>query len=748
MNRLFRMRRYNEKKSVFDVLFPQSVTSNILRRDDGGVLETYLKYYDRHVQGSMPHLNRAKSRGTYRKLEANIPGKILVDGFPLVLTVHTGIECEATLNFNGSGDKPILNCAGDRIPGGQCAGSSMFMVWSKAKDAWILLSSDSYSDITKIVLPVKHHFNYEAEYDGQTAIVIPDFDYHSDGIEVNYGQTILRNDLDYEFHLRAPNTLNLKGFSLMKGDLIHCTITKYITTAKHGIYKYTLGTTEYTVRITGDNTNVINLPIEAIGAHEVTVNYGQTILREAIDYEFNENRDAITLKEFSVVDGDIITFKATRFIESNGEVVPNNWGATGNYRYAIKLLREEYEATENNITIVPVPNFNRKKDELYIVRDNHLLVYDVDYTIDTLNQVVLLNSHLDEGDALYFTIRQGAMIDVPNFNVIDATGTSGQHLHIDISYSILCNFYTLVVRLKYNLQTAPTVKCIDGPAEPICDCFGNPVLEGYKAGSFLWLVYNGDTHTWYSLGHGQLDVTSRYPITLTKEGYANFFGGIPETVYVGDDHLGETVIEHGLGRKPAAIIVHPSEPPMRDGNRAVIGDIWYEADETYLYVGNTGDATSKFYWSVTNQDTTTSLTTYLETEIKRITEEMEAERKHLWDEMHKFQDGVVGTLNYTPGRIYTRSVVFESPEDDVYTIPIPDFTYNLDKILVNYGQTILREDLDYKLIPGGIELLNIKLPKDDIVQFVVIRQDPIIENPDLLIDGPVTGDYRVDPIMP
>ena len=49
MNRLFRIRRFNKKKGIFDILFPQTVTQNVLRRDDGGVLEDYLVDYDKNI---------------------------------------------------------------------------------------------------------------------------------------------------------------------------------------------------------------------------------------------------------------------------------------------------------------------------------------------------------------------------------------------------------------------------------------------------------------------------------------------------------------------------------------------------------------------------------------------------------------------------------------------------------------------------------------------------------------------------
>src|SRR5699024_7449375 len=124
----------------------------------------------------------------------------------------------------------------------------------------------------------------------------------------------------------------------------------------------------------------------------------------------------------------------------------------------------------------------------------------------------------------FFTILQGAMMDVPNFNVIRATGQDGQHILIDMSYSILCNWYVLLIKLKHDLLSAPTLKCIDGPAEPICDCFGEPVRGGYKAGSYLWVVYDQDEHVWYSLSHSQIDIADLVPEVEVRSGIANFTG--------------------------------------------------------------------------------------------------------------------------------------------------------------------------------------------------------------------------------
>ena len=703
MNRLFRIRRFNKKKGIFDILFPQTVTQNVLRRDDGGVLEDYLVDYDKHIINGLLHLNRAKSYGTNRHLEAHIRNKTLYNGFPLLLTTHTNVECEPTLNFNNSGPKPILSGSGDPIPGGQCEGTVMFLIYSEEKDAWTLLSSDTYSDITKVLMPIVREYTYVATHDDESLIVIPGFDAHTNMIDINYGQTILRAGLDYEFVKNAPNTIRLLNFSINTNEILFCKITSYSVTAKRGSFKYVLDAEDFPVTINENGVDTLEIPQPAIGTNYLEINYGQTIMRNGLDYEITEDAEHVKFK-FPLYKNDVIVFRSIKMIETNGDIVPNNWGATGNYRYNLNVLHEEYIATEDNITVIPVPNYNRRKDELTVIRNNHMLVYDVDYTVDTLDQVVLLTSHLDTNDAIYFTILQGAMMDVPNFNVINASGDSAQHIHADMSYGLLVDFYTLLVKLKYDLDSAPTLKCIDGPAEPICDPFGNPVIGGYKAGAYLWLVYNEKQHVWYSLSHGSLDVTATYPTFKVAEGDARFFGNQPLDITYGDDPnmIGETVIKHGLGMIPADITIRPIEPPGIDPDtkeRQSIGDVWSRADKENLYVGNSGNATSLFHWVVSTQTQNTDLRTYL--------------------------DNAIRELKKRPGNFVTRLAAVTIADRGVTRVEVPDFNPDTDKIfMVNYGQTVLRENEDYVVDGGAIELYYINFNPGDVVQFMILIQAP------------------------
>ena len=697
MNRFIRMRKYNPSSNSgkFDVLFPQTITTNILRSNDHSVLESDLDNYDRHLENPVMHLNRALSEGTARALSVHLKDKVLVDNFALLLTLHIDLECEPTLSFNDSEPQEIISASGDRIPGGQIEGSAILLIWKKSLQKWVLLSSDNFTDITKIVLPVESEYVFEAPADNTTLITIPGFNKRSDKLQVNYGQTILRQGLDYEFHKVGNDTIELLGFGLDKGDLLYCTITTFITTAKRGHYRYELKATDHVVTATKDGQTTFKLPAEADGAHSIVVNHNQTILRNNLDYQYNDKHTEITLTKYGMNKDDKLVFTITQFVEAPGEIVPNNWGATGNYRYSLNVIHTSYTATEDDVAVIAVPGFNYKKDHISVIQDNKLFIYDVDYTVDEIGNVVLLKKTLKTGEEIFFTILQGAMMDVPNFNVIRATGQDGQHILIDMSYSILCNWYVLLIKLKHDLLSAPTLKCIDGPAEPVCDCFGEPVRGGYKAGSYLWVVYDQDERVWYSLSHSQIDIADLVPEVEVISGIANFTG-TPDT-----EKYYETVVPHNLGVVPSTITVEPCEPPVRleDGTITTIGDIWSYADENNLYVGNSGLSTSKFRWSVSTQSRTNDLRAYIDQEIDRLQQE--------------------------PGNLVIKLSTYTAEEDNVSVIRnINNFVAGVDQIIVNYNQTILRNGIDYTLHSkyNGLELNTFTLDKGDILQFTILKQ--------------------------
>lgn len=698
MYRLFRMRRYNPKSitNKYDCLFPQAITTNILRNENGGVLESDLLRYDRHLADNVTHINRALSSGSARVLFVQLKEKALVDNMPILITLHTDLEAAPTLQLNDYGAYPIVNAKGEQIPGGQIEGSRILVVFNAANKVWQLISDITNSDMTKVVLPVQTEYVYTAEADGETIFVIPGFDKRSCQLTVNYGQTILRKDYDYVYPNTSNNSIQLIDFELSEGDELYFTIISYITTAKHGHYRYELHDTDYPVVAQEDNTTVFEIPAAAVDAYSVVINYNQTILRNNRDYVYNEQHTQITLQGFALEKDEELVFRVSKFIEAPGELVPNNWGATGNYRYKLNVIHGRYTATEDDVAIFPVPDFNPKRDDIAIIKDNSLYVLGVDYTIDEIGNVVLLKTLLSQDESIFYTILQGAMVDVPNFNVSRLTGQSGQHLHLDISDSQLCDFYTVLVQLNHNLETNPTIKCVDGPARPVVDCFGNPILGGYRAGSYMWIVYNEEEECWYSLSHSSIDTSTLVPTNIVMHGTANFIGQ--------DKSISELIehpIPHNLGKIPANITIEPCEPPLNEeGTLDTIGDTWSYADENFLYVGNTGNATSKFRWTVTSEDNTNDLRTYLDNEIS--------------------------TFKGRAGNIITKLSTFTALEDGISIVNAPDnFDHTIDKLIVNYNQTVLRPTIDYSIDEyGKLHLAHITLAKDDVLQFTVLKQDP------------------------
>lgn len=77
-----------------------------------------------------------------------------------------------------------------------------------------------------------------------------------------------------------------------------------------------------------------------------------------------------------------------------------------------------------------------------------------------------------------------------------------------------------------------------------------------------------------------------------------------------------------------------------------------------------------------------------------------------------------------PGRIIEVISTFTASTNATDTIPkIKDFNPVLDKLVINYNQTILRLDIDYVIeATGGIQLRNFTLNSGDTLQFIVFKQ--------------------------
>lgn len=124
----------------------------------------------------------------------------------------------------------------------------------------------------------------------------------------------------------------------------------------------------------------------------------------------------------------------------------------------------------------------------------------------------------------------------------------------------------------------------------------------------------------------------------------------------------------------------------------------------------------------TTQSTTSVALSVMNDRIDTFTTDMTNRVNKLSDDFTREVNG----LKSRPGNIITYSSVFTANADEINVIPhqqIEHFEPVLDKLVINYNQTILRESIDYEVDEvGDIHLLRFKLKKDDVLQFIVIKQ--------------------------
>lgn len=119
--------------------------------------------------------------------------------------------------------------------------------------------------------------------------------------------------------------------------------------------------------------------------------------------------------------------------------------------------------------------------------------------------------------------------------------------------------------------------------------------------------------------------------------------------------------------------------------------------------------------------------TYKENAEKQFNSYKESVEKQFTD-LHTYIDtqikAVVDDIKTNPGNIITKTSIFTASIDNVDTVNhIADFVYGVDKLVVNYNQTILRPDIDYVVeTSGGLQLKGFTLAKGDVLQFIVLKQ--------------------------
>jgi hypothetical protein len=90
---------------------------------------------------------------------------------------------------------------------------------------------------------------------------------------------------------------------------------------------------------------------------------------------------------------------------------------------------------------------------------------------------------------------------------------------------------------------------------------------------------------------GEKDIVNKRSMDAALEGFFKMDGGT--NTFVGNG--GERSFTHNLGGVPRTVQITPMAPDS-SGTGGTVGEIWYRANETTIWVGNTGSATISFGW--------------------------------------------------------------------------------------------------------------------------------------------------------
>ena len=94
--------------------------------------------------------------------------------------------------------------------------------------------------------------------------------------------------------------------------------------------------------------------------------------------------------------------------------------------------------------------------------------------------------------------------------------------------------------------------------------------------------------------------------------------------------------------------------------------------------------------------------------------------------LRNYIDNQIANISALPGNIVTKTSIYTAAVDSIDTINhVTDFVPGVDKLIVNYNQTLLRPNIDYTVETetGGIQLKGFTLAKGEILQFIVIKQN-------------------------
>lgn len=150
----------------------------------------------------------------------------------------------------------------------------------------------------------------------------------------------------------------------------------------------------------------------------------------------------------------------------------------------------------------------------------------------------------------------------------------------------------------------------------------------------------------------------------------------------------------------------PTSSPIAANN--IIMLIYDEARNGWILVSST-------------ESTVTTIVNMVDARLTSTTKELEFFKKDTAAKLIELRSYIDIELK-KPGMITTVVSTFTPSVDSDTVGSVEGYVVGIDKLMVNYNQTILRENLDYIIEEAGSIQFTFQIPANDVVQFIVIKQ--------------------------
>lgn len=167
-------------------------------------------------------------------------GKPYYDMTVIVVRVNYDILPGAMVSVDGKTALPLVDVDGNPLAETIPANTIIMLIYDDKRKAWIYcnpLTDDVQSIINKIladritgvtVTPGVSGYLYTVPVDNTTSIFVNGFNKNTDILFVNFGQTLLRPDIDYRFDDTAVNMIHIiNNIKLIAGETLYFQIVKF-----------------------------------------------------------------------------------------------------------------------------------------------------------------------------------------------------------------------------------------------------------------------------------------------------------------------------------------------------------------------------------------------------------------------------------------------------------------------------------------------------------------------------------------